>query len=116
MLFARFPEVHEIPGRQIPDFMFPRLFGTIRAASMLADLTPIAAQWAPDLVVNDAAEFAGPVVAAQRGVASVGRSFGGLLPEPRVASAGDAVAELWTGAGLEPRPYGGVYDYLYLDI
>jgi UDP:flavonoid glycosyltransferase YjiC (YdhE family) len=115
-LFARFPEVHEIPGPQKSDFMFPRLFGTIRAASMLADLTPIAAEWAPDLVVNDAAEFAGPVVAAQRGVASVSHSFGGLLPEPRVASAGDAVAELWTGAGLEPRPYGGVYDHLYLDI
>jgi UDP:flavonoid glycosyltransferase YjiC (YdhE family) len=115
-LFARFPEVHEIPGPQKSDFMFPRLFGTIRAASMLADLTPIAAEWAPDLVVNDAAEFAGPVAAAQQGVASVSHSFGGLLPEPRVGSAGDAVAELWTGAGLEPRPYGGMYDHLYLDI
>jgi MGT family glycosyltransferase len=33
-----------------------------------------------------------------------------------VARAGDAVAELWREHGLEPRPFAGTYDHLYLDI
>ncbi len=114
--YQRFPEVQELPPPARSDFMFPRLFGTIRAASMLTDVDPVAREWAPDLIVSDAAEFAGPIVAATLGVASVSHSFGGLLPEPRVAAAGETVAALWTEKGLKPRPYGGMYDHLYLDI
>jgi UDP:flavonoid glycosyltransferase YjiC (YdhE family) len=33
-----------------------------------------------------------------------------------VAAAGDEVAPLWKSQGLDPRPYGGSYDHLYLDI
>lgn len=114
--FQQFPEVHDVPPPSKSDFMFPRLFGTIRAASMLSDLAPVARAWAPDLIVSDAAEFAGPIVAAMLDIASVSHAFGGLLPEPRVAAAGDTVAALWKEQGLEPRPYGGMYDHLYLDI
>ena len=114
--YRRFPEVHELPPPARSDFMFPRLFGTVRAASMLADLEPAAAAWSPDLVVSDAAEFAGPLVAARLGIPAVSHAFGALLPEPRVAAAGRAVESLWTGQGLEPRPYGGMYDHLYIDI
>ena len=114
--YERFPEVHELPPQDRSDFMFPRLFGTIRAASMLADLAPVAEEWSPDLVVSDAAEFAGPLVAAGLGIGGVSHAFGALLPEPRVAAAGKEVEPLWTGRGLEPRPYGGMYDHLYVDI
>jgi len=114
--YERFPEVHDLPPPQRSDFMFPRLFGTVRAASMLADLTPVAAEFSPDLVVSDAAELAGPPVAAALGIPAVSHGFGALLPEPRVAAGGKAVEPLWTGLGLEPRPYGGLYDHLYLDI
>ena len=114
--YQRFPEVHDVAPPARPDFTFPRLFGTIRAASMLADLVPVARTWQPDLVVSDTAEFAGPVAAALLGVPFVSHSFGGLLPEPRVAAAGDAVAALWTEHGLEPRPYGGMYIHRYVDI
>ena len=114
--YRRFPEVHELPPPARSDFMFPRLFGTIRAAALLTDLAPVARAWTPDLVVNDAAEFAGPIFAATLSIASVSHAFGGLLPEPRVAAAGEAAASLWTDKGLEPRPYGGMYDHLYLDI
>jgi UDP:flavonoid glycosyltransferase YjiC (YdhE family) len=115
-LFERFPEIHDVPPPARSDFMFPRLFGMIRAASMLTDLMPVARAWAPDLVVSDTAEFAGPIVAATLGVPSVSHAFGGLLPEPRMAAAGEAVETLWKENGLEPRPYGGMYDHLYLDI
>ena len=33
-----------------------------------------------------------------------------------MAAAGDEVAPLWKSQGLDPRPYGGSYDHLYLDI
>lgn len=33
-----------------------------------------------------------------------------------MAAAGEEVAHLWRSRGLEPRPYGGSYDTLYLDI
>ena len=96
--------------------MFGKLFGAIMAPAMLADMVPVALEWRPDLVVTDAAEFAGHIVAAELGVPSVTKGFGVLLPERRVAAAGDEVAPLWRLRGLEPRPYGGSYDHLYLDI
>jgi UDP:flavonoid glycosyltransferase YjiC (YdhE family) len=112
----RFPEVRDLAPHEVPDFMFPKLFGTLRAPEMLRDLTPIAERWNPDLVVCDAAELAGPIVAAERGVPNVTHSFGALLPPARVAAAAEEVASLWQARGLEPRPFCGCYDYLYLDI
>jgi UDP:flavonoid glycosyltransferase YjiC (YdhE family) len=112
----RFPELHSLPRPEWPDFMFPRLFGAVRAPQMLAELLPVAKEWRPELVVNDAAEFAGPIAAAAVGVPSITHAFGPLLPEARVAAAGEEVAQLWTEQGMSPRPYGGSYDHLYLDL
>jgi UDP:flavonoid glycosyltransferase YjiC (YdhE family) len=50
------------------------------------------------------------------GVPSVTKAFGALLPRQRVADAGEHTADLWRSVGLEPRPFGGCYDYLYVDI
>lgn len=96
--------------------MFGKLFGAIAAPAMLDDLAPVALEWRPDLVISDAAEFAGHIVAAELGVPSVTKGFGPLLPEQRVAAAGEEVAALWRSRGLEPRPFGGSYEHLYLDI
>ena len=115
-LNRQFPEIQALAPSERPNYMFPRLFGTVRAAAMLVDLVPAAEAWSPSLVVCDAADFAGPIAAAACGVPNVTHSFGALLPEARVAAAGDLVAPLWTAHGLEPRPHGGVYDHLYLDI
>jgi len=112
----RYPELADLPVLERPDAMFGKLFGALAAPRMLAGLLPVALEWRPDLVVADAAEFAGPIVAAELGVPCVSRGFGPLLPEPRVARAGEEVASLWRSRGLEPRPYGGMYDHLYLDI
>src|SRR6185436_11577915 len=99
-----------------PDVMFARIFGDAAAPAMLADLLPLVREWPPDLVLHDAAEFAGPIVAVLVGAPSVTKSFGALLPRQRVAMAGEHVENLWRSVGLEPRPFGGCYDYLYVDI
>jgi UDP:flavonoid glycosyltransferase YjiC (YdhE family) len=83
---------------------------------MLVELMPAAKAFSPTLVVCDAAEFAGPIAAAALGVPNITHSFGAMLPETRVAAASKAVAPLWAAEGLEPRPYCGCYDHLYLDI
>jgi UDP:flavonoid glycosyltransferase YjiC (YdhE family) len=115
-LQQRHPELRTMPGEEIPDLVFPKMFGGICAPAMFADLLPLAKDWSPRLVVHDAAELAGPVVAAALGVPSVTKSFGALTPRHRVAAASDEVAPLWRSVGLQPPPYAGCYEQLYLDV
>lgn len=112
----RYPNALSLPPLELPRVMFPAFFGEICPPPMLADLLPVMEEWAPDLLVHDAGELAAPIAAALAGVPHVTHGFGALLPEERVASGGAAVAGLWKAHGLEPRPYGGSYDHLYLDI
>lgn len=114
--WRRHPETRELPPQQWPDVMFPKMFGAISAPPTLAGLLALVRTWRPAVVVHDAAELAAPIVAAAVGAPSVTHGFGPLLPEARVAAGGDEVAPLWRSLGLEPRPYGGAYDHLYLDI
>jgi hypothetical protein len=109
-------EAAALPPERRPDFMFPAFFGAVCAPPMLRDLLPVLDIWPPALVVNDASELAGPLAARLRGVPHVTHAFGALLPEHRLAAAGTALAGLWQAHGLEPRPYAGSYDHLYLDI
>jgi UDP:flavonoid glycosyltransferase YjiC (YdhE family) len=99
-----------------PDHVFPRLFGEIIAPRMFADILPVARAWRPDLIVRDAGEFGGAVVAALLGIPTVTHAFGPLTPRSRVAAAAEAVKPVWQSAGLAPRPFGGIYEHLYLDI
>lgn len=115
-LRARFPEVMALAPEDVPDVGFGKLFGAIAAPAILADLAPVALNWRPDLVVADAAEFAGHIMAAELGVPSVTKGFGALLPQRRVEAAASEVAPLWRARGLEPRPFGGAYDHLYIDV
>src|SRR3954447_25687613 len=110
------PEVLALPARERPEYGFAFFFGPRRAAPMLPDLLSIIDEWQPELLVCDQAELAGPIAAAKAGVPNVTHSFGRLLPAARVARAAHAVADLWRSQGLEPRPYAGTYDHLYLDI
>jgi len=112
----QYPELDALPLIEMPDVMFGKIYGALAAPQILPELVPVALDWRPDLVVADAAEFAGHIVAAELGIPSVTKGFGALLPEQRVRAAGEEVAPLWRSRGLEPRPYGGSYDHLYLDI
>lgn len=82
---------------------------------MPADLLPLAHEFAPDLLVCEQAELAGPIAAALLGVPDASRAFGPLLPQHRVAREGEALAEVWREHGLEPRPHAGTYDHLYVE-
>jgi UDP:flavonoid glycosyltransferase YjiC (YdhE family) len=112
----RFPAVAALAPRDRPQAIFGKLFGAMATPPMLAGLEPVAYDWSPDLVIADAADFAGHIVAAKLGVPSVTKGFGPLLPEVRLVSVANEVAPLWAQRGLEPRPYGGAYDHLYIDI
>ena len=105
-----------LPPEERPRSLAPWLFGAARAGPMLHDLTPIVEDWRPDLVVHDQAEYAAAIVASAAGIIHVTHGFGDVLPEDRVTRTGEDVAELWREAGLTPRPYGGSYDHLYLDL
>ena len=112
----RFPELDALQPAEVPDVLFSKMFGAVATPAILDDLAPIALEWRPDLVVADAAEFAGHILAAELGVPSVTKGFGPLLPEHRVSAIEAELSSLWRARGLEPRPYGGSYDHLYLDI
>ncbi|MFL6206428.1 MAG: glycosyltransferase [Acidimicrobiales bacterium] len=114
-VLQRYPEIGELSAEDRPEALFGKLFGAMATPPMLEGLEGALEGWRPDLVVSDAGEFAGHIIAATLGVPSVTKGFGALLPEIRAARAGEEVATLWAERGLEPRPYGGAYDTLYLD-
>jgi len=110
------PELGLLPVQDRGDVLFGKLFGERSTPPILEDLAPVALDWQPHLVLSDAGELAGAIVASELGVPNVTKGFGRLLPERRFANAGADVADLWRSRGLEPRPYGGLFDHLYLDI
>lgn len=112
----RYPEVNALTPEQVPEVLFAKLFAAMAAPAMVAGLLPLAREWKPDLVVADAAALAGHLVAADLGVPSVAKGFGPILPERRYQAADAELAPLWRSLSLEPRPYAGSFDHLYLDI
>ena len=112
----RYPEAASYRGEGLADHVFPRLFGEVAAHVLFPEIVTVTRAWRPELVIHDAAEFSGPIAAGLIGVPSVTHAFGALTPPERVAAAAERAAPLWRSVGLEPRPYGGLYDHLYLDI
>jgi UDP:flavonoid glycosyltransferase YjiC (YdhE family) len=121
------PELADLRGRvmgtaaQLPPpdraaYVFPRMFGAALAPPMAADLLPLARKWLPDLMVHEHGELASPLVGAVLGVPSLTHAFGGAVPEPLVAEAGDRLASMWAEQGLGVPPYAGCFESAYLDI
>src|SRR4051812_28541305 len=105
-----------VPARDVADILFPRIFGSVAMAPMLADLRRIVADDKPDLIVHDAAELAAALVAAESGIARVAHSFGSTVPPHRLDSAGEVTAALWQAAGIEQPPKAGLFSAAYIDI
>jgi UDP:flavonoid glycosyltransferase YjiC (YdhE family) len=110
------PEIAALPPAERPDHRFALFFGPLRAQPMLTDLMPIVERWRPRFLVCEQAELAGPIAAASHHVPNVTHAYGRLLPAARVARASESIGDLWRAHDLEPRPYAGTYDHLYLDI
>jgi UDP:flavonoid glycosyltransferase YjiC (YdhE family) len=112
----RIKELAKLSPDQLTDELAPWAFGELMAPAMLQDLLPVVREWQPALIVHDSMEFAAPVAAAHVRAIHVAHSFGPLSPEHRIAAIAERVTPLWQRVGLEPMPYGGLYDHLYLDI
>lgn len=78
----------------------PRYF-TESATQRARDLVPRAAEWAPDLIVADEFELAGPVAAATSGARLVIHGLGLMIPFPIWASLESEVAALHEGWGVD---------------
>ena len=97
-------------------YVFPYLFAEGHATLKLKELLDVARRWLPDAVVHEAADLAGPPVAAALGVPTVHHAFGTMVPRAALRRAGDAMAPLWADLGLEPDPYGGAFRGIYVDV
>lgn len=83
-----------------------------RSQAVLADLDGL--DLAPDVVVHDAYELAGPVLAARAGVAWVTHGLGPRWPSFLEDRVGTLVADLWGADGAPPR--GGIGRHAYVEI
>jgi UDP:flavonoid glycosyltransferase YjiC (YdhE family) len=108
------PDLPTLPPRERRLAMMPGLFGRAAAPRMRADLVPIVDDFGPDVVVHDVAEFAGPPVAASRGIPHVTVAFSGMLSERLHAVVVESVADVWAAEGLPVPDRAGLYDHLYL--
>ncbi len=116
LLRERYSGFDDLAPEDRPAVLFPKMFGEICAPSLLEDVLGVARTWRPDLIVHDAAELAAPLLATLLDVPCVTHSYGAITPRERVEAAAVCVEQLWRDHGLEPRPFAGSYDGLYLDI
>jgi UDP:flavonoid glycosyltransferase YjiC (YdhE family) len=87
------------PGVPIGSYMF----ACVAAPPMLADLRRIAAEWGPDLVVHEEAEYAAPLLAAELGLPCITHSWPApVAPLPARAQAVEWLQPLWARSGLAP--------------
>ena len=112
----RWPEASSLQGEALTEHMFPRLFGLISAHAAFDDLLAIGRRYSPDVVISEAGDFAAPIVAADLAVPQVTHAFGTIIPKERVQAAAAETTDLWNKISQHPRPFGGCYDHLYLDI
>lgn len=95
-------------------FAFHRLFGELRVEFGMDKAISNATSFAPELIVNDEADFIGPLVAATLGVPNATSGYGFVVGEEWVRLGAEGAAAWWRAAGLEPRPDGGLYRSLYM--
>lgn len=110
------PELRTAAPDQLRSLIFPRVFADLEVAARLPGLRALAGRYAPDLIVHEMAEFAGPLLAALLGLPSVNHSFGPLVAADILAEAGGCAAMHWRAAGLPVPERAGMYDGLYLDL
>ena len=109
-------ELDAMPPLARREHIYPRLFGRGHAPPKLDGLLRVCADWRPDVLVFESSDIAAPVVSAALGIPAVNHSFGAMIPLAALRRTEDAVLPLWRSVGLEPPPYAGAFDGLYVDI
>ena len=89
----------------------PYMFACTAAEPMLRDLRRIAAEWRPDLVVHEEAEYAAPLLAAELGLPCITHSWPApALPISARSQTTEWLQTLWETAGMgPPRMVGDCY-------
>lgn len=107
-------ELGSIPPERDLELQFAVLFGE-SAATRAADLVPRAAQWRPDIVIHDPAEFAGPIAAHRAGAWRATHGLGLNPPADFRAVAEPAMVDVFTPWGV-PDLAAEVFEGPLLDI
>jgi hypothetical protein len=114
--FSRYPDNKLRTGtfEESSRFAF-RVFGELRVEFGIDAAVANATAFAPDLIVNDEADFIGPLVAAILKVPNATSGYGWVAPEEWVRQGAERAAPSWRAVGLDPRPDGGLYRSQYLN-
>ncbi len=113
----RYPEQHGLPpGKERFCTFVPRMLAGVAAPARAADLVPIVREWRPDVMVHDETDFGGPVAAAVAGIPYADHSVATFRPLEAARLARDTILPLWKEHGVDLGPFGGLFEYLYLDV
>jgi UDP:flavonoid glycosyltransferase YjiC (YdhE family) len=105
-----------LPPDRVESYFLPRLFAEIGTALVVDDLTTVARDVRPDLVVFDTLMLAGPLVAAATGAHPVQHTFVPVTSPDVLELVADAVSPIWRELHLEPRRDAGLYSGTTLAI
>jgi UDP:flavonoid glycosyltransferase YjiC (YdhE family) len=113
----RFPEEHALPpGKERFATFVPRMLAGVAAPARATDLVPIVREQRPDVIVHDETDFGAPVAAAVAGTPYADHSVAIFRPLQAARLARETIAPLWEEWGVELGPFGGLFQYLYLDV
>lgn len=108
----RWPETE----RQPPADWAPRMFTDIAASNMLADLAPVIASFAPELLIREEGEHAGPIAAAAAGIPWLTHGWGSPLPaRAALEELAERIEPLWRTSGLVPPSVEDLFGACLLD-
>ncbi len=92
------------------------MFACVAAPAMLPELLGHIELYAPDVIVHEEGEWAGPVAARIAGIPSVAHGWGSpLWSADELQRIDHAVRPLWESNGVQPGSPAGLFDHLYLD-
>ena len=115
-LNAGWDAIQELPALDRRQHVFSYLFAQGHAPLKLPALLDAARAWRAQAVVYESGDLAAPVAAASLRLPSVNHGFGTMVSLEILERAAPAVATLWRSAGLEPDPYAGAFEGLYVDV
>jgi UDP:flavonoid glycosyltransferase YjiC (YdhE family) len=112
----RFADDDRLPGRPRFESFVPKMLAAVAAPPRAEELVPVVERWAPDLLVHDETELAGPVAATLAGIPWADQSVGILRPLGMARLAARTMQPVYRRWGVDPGEYGGMFRWLYLDV